>query len=40
MNIAQTTVENIVDFAKKGESTNEVCFRVGKAEDCKSGKCF
>ncbi len=40
MNIAQTTVENIVEFVKNGESANEVCFRGGSAEDCKNGKCF
>lgn len=39
-NIAQTTVENIVGFARNGQCENEVCFRRGQAEDCKSGKCF
>jgi len=39
-NIAQTTVENIVSFAKNGQCPNELCFRGGSAEDCKSGKCF
>lgn len=39
-NIAQTTVQNIVDIAQKGQCQNELCFRRGAAEDCKSGKCF
>lgn len=39
-NIAQTTLENIVGFARNGECPNELCFRFGSAEDCKSGKCF
>ena len=39
-NIAQTTVENLVTFQSTGECPNELCFRGGCAEDCKSGKCF
>ncbi|MBQ9806870.1 MAG: 2-hydroxyacid dehydrogenase [Clostridia bacterium] len=39
-NIAQTTVQNIVSFVQNGQCENEVCFRKGQAEDCKSGKCF
>ncbi len=39
-NIAQTTVENIVALTENGRCENEVCFRKGVAEDCKSGKCF
>ena len=39
-NIAQTTVENITALFKNGQCENEVCFRKGQAEDCKSGKCF
>lgn len=39
-NIAQTTVQNIVDISQKGQCQNELCFRRGAAEDCKSGKCF
>ncbi|MBQ2781379.1 MAG: 2-hydroxyacid dehydrogenase [Clostridia bacterium] len=39
-NIAQTTVENIVGLVNNGQCENEVCFRRGQAEDCKSGKCF
>ena len=40
MNIAETTVKNIMDIAERGECQNEVCFKGGTAEDCKSGKCF
>ena len=39
-NIAFTTVNNIINIKKNGECQNEVCFRGGSAEDCKSGKCF
>ena len=39
-NIAQTTVENLISFFEKGQCANELCYRAGSAEDCKSGKCF
>lgn len=39
-NIAETTVTNIVGFYENGECPNELCYRCGNAEDCKSGKCF
>lgn len=39
-NIAETTTENIASLIKNGQCENEVCFRKGQAEDCKSGKCF
>ena len=39
-NIAETTVQNIVDIFERGECPNELCYRGGTAEDCKSGKCF
>ncbi|MBO7217667.1 MAG: 2-hydroxyacid dehydrogenase [Clostridia bacterium] len=39
-NIAETTVSNIRDIFEKGECANELCYRRGVAEDCKSGKCF
>ena len=39
-NIAFTTVNNIIGITNDGECPNEVCFRGGSAEDCKSGKCF
>ena len=39
-NIAETTVRNIVGLVKEGRCENEVCYRGGQTEDCKSGKCF
>ena len=39
-NIAETTVNNILSFTERGQCENEVCFRGGRAEDCKTGKCF
>ena len=39
-NIAETTVQNIVDIFERGECPNELCYRGGSAEDCKNGKCF
>ena len=39
-NIAETTVDNIATFRETGECPNELCYRRGTAEDCKSGKCF
>lgn len=39
-NIAETTVKNIKDLFEKGECPNELCYRCGGAEDCKTGKCF
>jgi len=39
-NIAETTTNNIVSFTKSGKCPNELCYRGGSAEDCKSGKCF
>ena len=39
-NIAQTTINNIMDILGNGQCPNELCFRGGAAEDCKSGKCF
>ena len=39
-NIAETTVKNIVGFAKTNQCPNELCYRCGSAEDCKNGKCF
>lgn len=38
--IAETTVKNIVDILGKKQCANELCFRGGKTEDCKDGKCF
>ena len=39
-NIAETTVENLTTFFASGLCKNELCYRAGRAEDCKSGKCF
>ncbi|MBO7253950.1 MAG: 2-hydroxyacid dehydrogenase [Clostridia bacterium] len=39
-NIAETTVKNIVEFLKNGACPNEICYRCGRTEDCKKGKCF
>ena len=39
-NIAETTVNNIVSLLNNGECPNELCYRFGNTEDCKSGKCF
>ncbi len=39
-NIAETTVGNIAEFFESGECPNELCYRRGNTEDCKSGKCF
>jgi D-lactate dehydrogenase len=39
-NIAETTIENILQFSQTGQCPNEICYRGGVAEDCRSGKCF
>jgi D-lactate dehydrogenase len=39
-NIADTTVENILQFSQTGQCPNEICYRGGVTEDCRSGKCF
>ena len=39
-NIAETTVQNIVEIMATGSCPNELCYRGGAAEDCSSGKCF
>jgi len=39
-NIAQTTVSNIYDVLIRNQCPNELCYRLGSAEDCKDGKCF
>ena len=39
-NIAETTINNIVTFFSDGRCENELCYRGGKIEDCKSDKCF
>jgi D-lactate dehydrogenase len=39
-NIADTTTDNIVKFAQTAQCENELCYRGGSTEDCKSGRCF
>ena len=42
-NIAQTTVENILEFGEYGMCQNELCYGCGKVDDCiknRSQKCF
>ena len=39
-NIAETTVNNLLILSKNGQCPNEVCWRGGRAEDCKNGTCF
>ena len=39
-NIAETTVQNLLDFFERNQCPNELCYRCGGAEDCKTGKCF
>ena len=39
-NIAETTVQNLRSFFETGECPNELCYRCGKTEDCRHGKCF
>ena len=40
-NIAETTVENaLAFFGGASENKNEICYRCGRAEDCRPGKCF
>ena len=40
MNIAETTINNLLEFSKSNECPNELCYRKGESVDCKSGKCF
>ncbi len=42
-NIAETTVENLLEMQDKGWSHNELCYHCGKADACRanrSAKCF
>ena len=39
-NIAETTVKNIVELFKTGQCPNELCYKSGTTDDCRSGKCF
>ena len=39
-NIAETTVNNIIDIFKNGQCANELCFKCSETRDCGTGKCF
>lgn len=42
-NIAETTINNIIEFFENGTCINELCYRCGKIDDCKkqrAEKCF
>jgi len=39
-NIAETTIQNILDIANNGQCPNEICFKGSNTEDCKNNKCF
>ena len=42
-NIAQTTVDNLIELEKNGSAQNELCYRCVKVDDCKKKcveKCF
>ena len=39
-NIAETTVNNLIDHFTKGQCPNELCYRGSAAVDCKDRKCF
>lgn len=39
-NIADTTIENLIEFSENDQCGNELCFRGSHSEDCKNGKCF
>ncbi len=40
LNIAETTINNIVGFFATNQCPNELCYNGGEAVDCKDGKCF
>ena len=39
-NIAETTLQNLINFFRDGQCSNELCYRGGSAQDCLSKKCF
>lgn len=39
-NIAQTTINNIIELMNTDECYNEVCYFKGNIDDCKGKKCF
>ena len=40
VNIAQTTINNLIELFEKGQCPNELCYRFETTQDCKTGKCF
>ena len=40
MNIAETTINNLVELFRDGVCANELCYRGGAAGDCGKRKCF
>ncbi len=38
--IAETTVDNLANFFISNDCKNEVCYRCGRTDDCRQGKCF
>ena len=40
LNIAETTIKNIVNFIRTNHCPNEICYRSGSTQDCKDDKCF
>ena len=39
-NIAETTIDNLVELSETGKSANELCYRGGETERCLNNKCF
>lgn len=39
-NIAETTVNNLVQLFEDGQCPNELCWKCDSAQDCKTGRCF
>ena len=39
-NIAETTVQNLIDLETTGQCNNELCHRFSETMTCKDGKCF
>lgn len=39
-NIAETTVQNLIDLETTGQCNNELCHRFSETKTCKDGKCF
>lgn len=39
-NIAETTVQNLLDLKNRGQCNNELCHKFSDTKVCKDGKCF